>query len=118
MSVPPNTPGPQTPQSPIVSGFATDPDMAELVALFVQEMPARLASLKASWQSQELSEVQRLAHQIKGASGGYGFSQVGSAAAALEKSLIALSEGSSRSSTDELRSKFDELISLCQRVRT
>lgn len=98
------------------SEFANDPDMGELVGLFVQEMPQRLAKLKSSWTEQDLEDVQRLAHQLKGAGGGYGFPALSSAAAEVEKSLVALSEGSARSSTQELRAKFEELIQLCQRV--
>lgn len=109
------TPNPTS--QPLHSEFAGDPDMAELVDLFVQEMPQRIEQIHAAWHAQELGQVQRLAHQLKGASGGYGYPTLGEAAARLEKTLNQLSEGSQGASLLELRGKFDELIDLLRRVR-
>ncbi len=101
---------------PIRSDYANDADMAELVELFVSEMPERVQGLMNSWTEQKLDEVSRCAHQLKGACGGYGFPSLSTAAGELEKSLHALADGSNSSSTQELRAKFEELIRLCQRI--
>ncbi len=101
---------------PIRSQYANDAEMAELVDMFVTEMPDRVQGLLSSWSEQKLDDVSRFAHQLKGACGGYGFPTLSSAAGELERTLHALADGSSQASTDELRAKFDELIRLCQRI--
>jgi len=101
---------------PIRSDYSNDTDMAELVDLFVSEMPHRVKGLMTSWSEQNLDDVSRYAHQLKGACGGYGFPSLSTAAGELEKSLHALADGSNTSSTIELRAKFEELIRLCQRI--
>lgn len=100
----------------IQSEFATDPDMIELIDTFISELPGKISQLKTHWQEQQLDDVQRMAHQLKGSSGGYGFPTLGAAAAEVEKSLLALGEGSSRSSTSELRSKLEELFAVSSRI--
>lgn len=72
---------------PIRSQFEDDPDMLELVCEFARELPARAEALECALASASLSELQRLAHQLKGAGGGYGFPQISEAAAELERSL-------------------------------
>lgn len=102
---------------PLVSEFAHDPDMQELVGMFVDEMPERVRSLEDLWQARDLGTLTRVAHQLKGASGGYGFTSVGKAAGHLEELL-------KRTPPDcpperhlaDLRSRVDELIDLCRRV--
>ncbi len=98
------------------SEFATDPDMAQIVQMFVQEMPERVRQLDEGWRAQRLEDVRRLTHQLKGASGGYGFPSLGEAAGEVEAALIALSEGSSKASLEDTRHRFEELINLCRRV--
>lgn len=96
---------------PILSDFATDPDMAEIVELFVGELPDRVSSLYDAWRAGAAEDLQRLAHQLKGASGGYGFSVIGEAAAELEAAL-------KRDEGDlcRLQDEFDRLVALCNRA--
>jgi HPt (histidine-containing phosphotransfer) domain-containing protein len=101
---------------PLRSEFANDPDMAEIVEMFVDEMPQRTEQLTKLWSSQQMEDLKRFAHQIKGASGGYGFPTVGAAAAKVESTLNALSEGSATASLQDLRKQVEDLINLCQRV--
>jgi HPt (histidine-containing phosphotransfer) domain-containing protein len=72
---------------PIRSLFEDDPDMAELVRGFASELPARATSLEELLSQNDLPELQRLAHQLKGAGGGYGFPQITDAAAGLEQAI-------------------------------
>jgi HPt (histidine-containing phosphotransfer) domain-containing protein len=90
--------------------------MREIVEMYVQEMPARVSKLEELWSAQQMDELKRLAHQLKGASGGYGFAPVGTAAGRVEMSLVALSEGSASASLDQLRRQFEELLGMCRRV--
>jgi HPt (histidine-containing phosphotransfer) domain-containing protein len=109
MSDPAHTPS----ATPILSAYATDPDMVELIQLFVEEIPERMKTIQDFWQRRELDELKRIAHQIKGASGGYGFPTLGAAAGVLEQQLTS-------SRTPDLASiarQVDELVNLCARVR-
>lgn len=71
----------------IRSAYENDPDMLEIVREFATELPARIAKLEAHLAAGELRELQTLAHQLKGAGGGYGFPQITELAASLEAAL-------------------------------
>src|SRR5882724_4539610 len=73
--------------APIRSQLAGDPEMAELIDLFVGELPKRADSVMEAWRSRQLKTLERLAHQLKGSSAGYGFPTIGSAAAKVENCL-------------------------------
>lgn len=72
---------------PIRSIYEDDEDMMEIVREFAEELPDRAATLESLLASGELDELKSLAHQLKGAGGGYGFTPITDAAAVLEKSL-------------------------------
>lgn len=103
---------------PLRSQFADDPDMREIVDIFVTEMPSRIEMLERVWREQQTEELKRLAHQLKGASGGYGFPAVCLVAAQLEQTLQTLGQGGSNGpgGVDSLRRQFEELLSMCKRV--
>jgi HPt (histidine-containing phosphotransfer) domain-containing protein len=100
-----------TSQDWIYSTLGTDPDLGELVEMFVSEMPARLESLLSLYDSGNMSELRRLAHQIKGAAGSYGFHSLSPAAARLEASL------KSERPEEQIKHEIDELVALCSRIR-
>lgn len=95
---------------PIRSEFADDPEMAELIAAFVDGLAVRLAELKRLWREKRLDEVRQIAHQLKGAAGGYGYPTLGHAAAKLEALLA--------DARDRLRvyAALQELEETCRRV--
>ena len=98
------------------SDFASDPDMREILELFVQEMPSRVRELRSSWERRELEKVGRLAHQLKGAGGGYGFGVISEAAAKLEKSIASLSGTPTPGVLNDMKSQVDTLVDLCTRA--
>jgi HPt (histidine-containing phosphotransfer) domain-containing protein len=100
---------------PLLSEFSSDPDMRELVELFVTDMPARVTALQASWEAGNARDVQRMAHQIRGAAGGYGFPSVSSHAAKLEDAIRAMDD-STAASLARLQKQFDDLITIMQRA--
>ncbi len=102
---------PQLATSPIYSTLGADPDLGELVEMFVEEMPERVAQLSDAFQAGHLDELARCAHQLKGASGSYGFDQMTSVAGQLES---AVKEGDS---SEEIQSALQQLANLCQRAR-
>ena len=108
MSTPAQT---QTP-TPIISDYASDPDMLELIQMYVDEIPERVRSIQDYWNRGDIAELKRIAHQIKGASGGYGFPTVGAAAGMLEHHLATPTPD-----LNECSRQIDELIDLCARVR-
>ena len=96
----------------VYSHLAADPDLGELVDLFVQEMPDRINALDAQAKSRDWNELTRTAQQIKGAAGSYGFDEITPYAARLE---AAAREAQPE---EKILSALDELLSLCRRVRS
>ncbi|MBC7771298.1 MAG: Hpt domain-containing protein [Pyrinomonadaceae bacterium] len=104
------------PDSEIRSEFAGDPDMQEIIEMFVQDMPERISQLQNSWQTGEFEMVKRVAHQLKGASGGYGFSVLGTAASELEQGVKALASNTEDSQFVQVKTQLDALVEICRRV--
>lgn len=95
---------------PIFSSLASDADLLPLVEEFVTALETRMASLEAAFEADNLAELARLAHQLKGAGGGYGFDVISTAAAALEAAA------QTAGSPSEVRNEMDTLIALCHRA--
>ncbi len=96
---------------PIFSSFGTDPDLGEIVELFVEEMPGRVQTLVDEYNSGDWDGLRRTAHQLKGAAGSYGFSAISPAAARLEQALA------TEEPEDRIRNALEELIDMCGRAR-
>src|SRR4051794_6436611 len=93
------------------SALARDPELVELVELFVLELPDRLAALHFAADAGDLQEVARLAHQLKGAGGSHGFPHLTAAARLLER---AARESGSRA---EVLQSLDQLREDCANSR-
>lgn len=102
---------PRGPSGPIHSDLSSDADMLEIIQLFVDEMPERIAALEQAWHDSNAVSLARIAHQLKGASAGHGYAVVGDAAAALEYSLKSADHDLS-----SVQSQLEALIALCGRV--
>jgi len=102
---------------PLRSEFADDQDMIEIIEAFIEEMPDRISKLTACWHAQQLDELRRLSHQLKGASGGYGYAELGQSAGKFESTLNGLSESGTKDPMTGLRNEFESLVALCNRVR-
>ncbi|MEM8835294.1 MAG: Hpt domain-containing protein [Planctomycetota bacterium] len=96
---------------PILSEFSDDPEMMELVELFVSEMPGRIQELERCFEQGIADQLAGVAHQIKGAGAGYGFSQMTDAAATLENAIRG-----GETDLPSLRNEFDRLIDICNRA--
>jgi signal transduction histidine kinase/DNA-binding response OmpR family regulator len=64
---------PEMPVDAIASRFADDKDMAEVIESFVQQLPLRCQAMREALNNNDLPTLQRLAHQMKGAGGSYGY---------------------------------------------
>ena len=93
---------------PIFSEFGDDPDMAEIVVPFVAALQDYAMRTHSMLEENDREGIRRLAHQIKGAAGGYGFPSITTAAARLEE---ACREGAS------LEQRVSDLSELCRRAR-
>ncbi len=71
--------------SPIYSDFADDADFAELLQMFGDVIAERRSLLEKAYQEQDWNELKSLAHQLKGAGGGYGFPGLSQVAKGLEQ---------------------------------
>lgn len=99
-------------QSPIFSTMGDDPGMRELVEEFVDGLQGRIRSLEVAVATDDVEGLVRLAHQLKGASGGYGFDEISETAAKLEQSAK-----QAESVMDAAR-EVEALISVCRRATT
>ena len=70
---------------PIRSLFADDGDFAELLGEFAATIPEKRSTVRELLQKRAVDELRVWAHQMKGASGGYGFPALSEAAAELEQ---------------------------------
>jgi PAS domain S-box-containing protein len=93
---------------PLVSELSGDGDMAEVLGEFVGGLPERVAAMQRCAADRDLQGLRRLAHQMSGAAGCYGFPQITDAARRLEAAAAA--------SGDVARGLAD-LAALCRRAR-
>ena len=101
----------QPTNAPLYSSFRGDPDMDEIVAEFVRELPERIDEMRSSLDDSDWSRLRRVAHQLKGASGGYGFETLGEAAASLEEELKR-----DERDLETLSRELESLASVCERA--
>jgi HPt (histidine-containing phosphotransfer) domain-containing protein len=103
---------PDCESGPLFSTLAVDPELGELVALFVSEMTGRVAAMQQQFQQQDWQGLRQSAHQLKGAAGSYGFEEISPSAARLENALR------DKEPEETVRSAVEELIDLCHRARS
>ena len=85
--------------------------MRRIVAQFVESLADRSDSLTQAKSSNNVEALARIAHQLKGSAGGYGFQSIGTAAAALEKEALTL-----EADLASIHDRVEDLITLCQRA--
>ena len=95
--------------TPLHSEFEMDPDLRDLVVLFVDELDDRITSIKGALEDDDHATLRRLAHQLKGSAGGYGFDPIGDAAARLEYELLG-----DQAELSTITERAEDLISTCR----
>jgi histidine phosphotransfer protein HptB len=103
---------PITKEELIYSRLGEDPDLGEIVTMFVDEMPDRMASLERQFQAQDWESLRRSAHQLKGAAGSYGFDAISPVAGRLESAVR------DQDPVDQIHATVEEILDLCRRVRS
>ena len=94
---------------PIHSVFESDPDLRDLVVLFVDELGNRVDSIRQAFLDDDAAALRRIAHQLKGSAGGYGFDPIGDAASRLEYDLLA-----DEAAVSSLSERVEDLIASCR----
>ena len=100
-----------TKQASVYSTLGSDPDLGELVEMFVDEMPQRVEKLTGLLENAQWEELRRGAHQLKGAAGSYGFLEISPLAAILEDKILA------GQPEDEIRQVLETLREMCLAAR-
>ncbi|MBN1396365.1 MAG: Hpt domain-containing protein [Pirellulales bacterium] len=96
----------------IYSRLGGDPDLADILELFVEEMPTRVEKLLRHLDDENWDELRRTAHQLKGAAGSYGFEPLSPAANKVERFIR------EHQPEQQIRNSVKELVELCGRVRS
>jgi HPt (histidine-containing phosphotransfer) domain-containing protein len=97
---------------PIYSKYGDDPDLGEIVEMFVDEMPDRLELLKRMFDTCDWAELERTAQDLKAATSSYGFDQLSYHAARLER---AIQDGEQET---EIQKSLKALMDICSRARS
>jgi histidine phosphotransfer protein HptB len=98
-------------QGYIYSRLAADPDLGDIVQMFVEEMPGRVEAMRKLCDESNWKDLQRTAHQLKGAAGSYGFDTISPSAGRVECAIL------NNEPEDSIRAAVEELIHLCNRTR-
>jgi HPt (histidine-containing phosphotransfer) domain-containing protein len=94
----------------LVSEMADDEDMIELIEMFVDELPDRISVIEDAVEQQDADLLKTVAHQLKGAAGGYGFPTITTFAASLEATIKSGEDFTS------IERKASDLVDLCRRA--
>jgi len=70
--------------APLRSELAQDPDFAELLELFIHDLPDRIAAIQIAARRHDLAHLTQLARQFRTAARGYGFPAMTGPAARIE----------------------------------
>lgn len=97
--------------SPLYSTLQNDPEMAELIEYFLDELDQRVGSLHTACESADDEQLRTIAHQLKGAAAGYGYQSITDAARELEQCLE-----ENESELSAIAEKVEALVHLCRQA--
>ena len=96
---------------PLRSTYADDEAIAEILPVFINNMPQYLSDLEARLGCNDYPGAARVCHDLKGTAGGYGFPDIGRAAADLETEI------KGKRDPGVIDAAFELVRSLCARAR-
>ncbi len=96
---------------PLLSIYANDSAVADILPLFVSNVPKYLGNLEAHIGSSDWAMAARVCHDLKGTAGGYGYPDIGGVAKRLE------TEVKGARSLDILNGLLAEAKILCERAK-
>jgi CheY-like chemotaxis protein/HPt (histidine-containing phosphotransfer) domain-containing protein len=100
------TESPAQPQ-PLRSTMEDDPDLRSYLSSFIADLPRFVSGHETCLADKNLDEIRRLAHQLKGAGGTFGFNLITEAARCVETSI---------ESEPDLTAAVTQLLALIRRV--
>jgi signal transduction histidine kinase/DNA-binding NarL/FixJ family response regulator len=103
--------GPRAAAPVMISELADDAEIADLIRDFVADLPARSERIADAARAGDWETLKRLAHQLTGSGGSYGFPRITDAARAIETSV---DDGAQQGALFE---RIDSLRELCSRAR-
>jgi len=93
--------------------------MKELVELFLSELPSRVSSIQGAFETGDVQTLKRLTHQLRGASAGYGFPTLGTAAGQIEDGLRSLNnETDTSKALLRISTEVNALVDMCRRANS
>ena len=95
----------------LISDFADDEEVIDLVEEFVGTLPCRIEALRQAFEKNDLDTIRTAAHQLKGSGGGFGFALITDAARRFE------SAARDRADPETLEPLVEELTRLCITAR-
>lgn len=96
---------------PLYSTLQDDPEMAELIEYFLDELDSRAVELTEAWKSSDAEKLRTMAHQLKGAAEGYGYPSITEAARELEQSMH-----EQEAEMSALTEQVEALVQLCRQA--
>jgi PAS domain S-box-containing protein len=102
--------GQAAPAAVIRSAYAGDPEMAELLTMFLKSLPPIARELRDHFSARRRKELESLLHRIKGTCGSFGFAPIHDVALALERRFRA------GETMESLGAGVDELIATMRSV--
>jgi PAS domain S-box-containing protein len=117
----PNTLQPESPQTALTtttipdsdlrSELHDDPDMIEVIQVFIRDLPNLLHNIVQAWENENLNALQSYLHELKGAGGSAGFSALADIATTIEQQLRS-------SQINTLTKELDTLNQTSQKILT
>ncbi len=95
----------------IYSSLGDDPDLGELVSIYIEEIPGKIADFESIRDAGDWESLRRAAHQMKGAAGSYGFPQITPVAAKLERVV------NENVSIEVIEDAVRQLVEMCRCLR-
>lgn len=96
---------------PLLSNFVDDADMMEIIEPFVAGLDERVATMQQALAGSDYETLSCVAHQLKGAAGGYGYPSISDAAKVVELGA------KSQEPVSSLKDPLARVVSLCAGAR-
>ncbi len=96
---------------PLLSIYADDAAVADILPLFIANVPKYLENLTQHIAAEDWAMAARVCHDLKGTAGGYGYPDIGAVAKQLE------AEVKGARSKDNLERHLSQAKTLCKRAK-
>ncbi len=93
----------------IYSDYADDPDLADTIDGLVDDLGSDINDMRTAFENSDYDKLRRLAHQMKGAGGSYGYNIMTEVSKELEDAAIANNEKDSACA-------LQKLVKICQAI--